>query len=213
MKALDLVGQRFGRLVVQERVESDIKRSTFFECLCDCGSTIIATGSNLRRGGYTSCGCYRRSVKATHGMHNTTEYNIWRQMLQRCTNPKARYFENYGGRGITVCEEWTTFESFFRDMGFRPSLNHTIDRIDNGKGYNKENCRWATAAEQSRNTTRNRNFTINGKTQCITDWAKQLGCTTQSIKCRLRSGWTEEEAFTTPIQARYESQKPWNLAA
>lgn len=118
-------------------------------------------------------------------------------MLTRCTNPVFPSFKRYGGRGITVCERWLKFQNFLADMGERPA-GRTLERRDNNGPYLKENCRWATAAEQSRNTRRNRFMTYQGRTLCVTDWAKELGMPRERLKARLESGWTVERALGTP---------------
>lgn len=123
------------------------------------------------------------------------EYTIWGEMKARCLNKNR---ENYGGRGITVCSRWLRFEEFIKDMGTRPSKNHSIDRIDNDKGYFKENCKWATWKEQSRNKRNNVNITYQGKTQCLPDWAEELGISKSTLQSRInRSNWPIERAFTT----------------
>ena len=115
-----------------------------------------------------SCGCYQKEVvkktMTTHGYNSngviSSEYKSWHSMLQRITNPKNDEYQNYGGRGLTVCEEWKKFENFIKDMGNKPTPNHSIDRIDNAKGYYKENCKWSTKFEQAQNkqvTKRNTN--------------------------------------------------------
>jgi hypothetical protein len=139
-------------------------------------------------------------------------------MRQRCTNPNAQGFEHYGGRGIRVCAWWDSFESFLTDMGERPSLKHSLDRIDNDGhyscGYCEEcrangwpaNCRWATAAEQWRNSSRIRLLTLRGRTQCLEDWAAELGISTATLGGRLKRGWSIEQAITTPPAYRGEDR-------
>lgn len=93
----------------------------------------------------------------THGMTNTSEYRSWHHMKGRCLNPKDYDYKNYGGRGIDICQDWVdSFESFYKDMGPKPSRNHSLERIDNSKGYNKENCKWATRKEQNNNQRKRR---------------------------------------------------------
>lgn len=113
-------------------------------------------------------------------------------MRRRCNRPGAARFADYGGRGITVCPRWDSFAAFLADMGPAPSREHSIDRVDNSKGYSPENCRWATAAEQSRNTRRTRMITIGAETLCIADWAAKVGIDAMSFKSRLKRGWTGE---------------------
>lgn len=122
----------------------------------------------------------------------------WESMIQRCHNSNHPTYEHYGRRGITVCREWRfSFASFLRDMGCKPRDNrYTIERIDGTKGYFRENCRWATHAEQMRNTTQNRNITFNGETLCLSDWAERYGLNKETLSNRFRMGWSMEKALT-----------------
>lgn len=122
-------------------------------------------------------------------------------MIQRCTNPKDRAFPAYGGRGILVCESWMTFDNFIRDMGLRTSPHHSLERIDNSKGYSKENCRWATRLEQVRNTRRNVILEHDGKRMCLLDWAKHIGMPYNRLRSRIRYGWDTARALTAPWSA------------
>jgi hypothetical protein len=149
-------GQRFGKLsVVGLHPERDARnRNRLWICRCECGGETLAAGSDLVRGHSTSCGCERN--RGRHGMakHGKVHplYRAWSDLNSRCSNPNHQSWEYYGGRGITVCQRWRdSFEAFASDMGARPTPRHSIDRIDNDRGYEPGNCRWATASEQMRN--------------------------------------------------------------
>lgn len=135
----------------------------------------------------------------THGMTYTPTFNSWANMIQRCTNTKHPDYKYYGGRGIKICEEWKLFINFFNDIGIRPE-GMTLNRIDNGKGYFKENCRWATWIEQQNNSRHVNLITFNGETKSIRQWAQQTGINENTIRLRIsKSGWTIEEALTLPL--------------
>jgi hypothetical protein len=131
------------------------------------------------------------------------EYNIWDGMVQRTTNPKNPKFPRYGGRGITMCVEWRgDFARFYADMGPRPSPKHSIERQNNDGDYTPENCCWATAAEQSRNTRLTRFITVNEQTRCISEWAEVSGLSKTAIHSRLHASWPEDLAVTLPKGSR-----------
>jgi hypothetical protein len=137
-------------------------------------------------------------------MSGSKEHMIWQSMKDRCSNPNNKRYDLYGERGITVCDEWkNSFEQFYKDMGPKPTSKHSIDRVDVDGNYCKENCRWATDAEQSRNTRSNINITYNGKTQCLQDWANELEIPAHRIRRRMKeSGATFEQAINTPLNER-----------
>ena len=137
--------------------------------------------------------------KLKHWMYGTPThhtYQTWTNMIQRCTNPLAWGFKNYGGRGITVCKRWLKFENFLKDMGVRPE-GKTIERINNNAGYTKSNCRWATTAEQSVNRRNNRPLTFESKTQPMSVWAKELNIRYETLAVRKHRGWSDERALST----------------
>ncbi len=134
-----------------------------------------------------------------HGMRWTPEYQSWLGMKQRCSNPKKREFQNYGGRGIRVCPEWTvSFSAFFTYVGNRPTIKHSLDRIDVNGDYEPGNVRWATQKEQIDNTTVVKMVTINGRTQSQAAWGREMGLSNGQITGRIKSGWGQIEAIVTP---------------
>lgn len=127
------------------------------------------------------------------------EYNVWSTMKARCSNPNHKDFHNYGGRGISVCHRWRKFENFISDMGFRPSVKHTLERRDNNKDYCPSNCRWATQKEQQNHRRNNHLITRAGRTQTLQQWADELGMNRQMIYKRIvLRGWSVDKALTTP---------------
>lgn len=143
-----------------------------------------------------------RDWRFRHGAttHNSVskEYAVWASMRRRCDNPRNPSYPRYGARGITVCERWTRFENFIADMGPCP-VGLTLERIDNAKGYEPSNCKWATYGEQNRNTSQTRWMTLNGVTMCMQDWCHRTGLTRNTINSRIRLGWSVERILTTPV--------------
>jgi len=143
-----LAGQRFGKWTVVSEVDERKHGQVCWLCKCDCGNEKVVASAVLRKGKSKSCGCYRESVKRTHGMYQTPTHRVWSNMIQRCHNPENTAYRNYGARGITVSDRWRqSFEAFFTDMGDIPFKGAQIDRANNDLGYSKENCRWVTRSE------------------------------------------------------------------
>lgn len=212
VKASNRIGQQFGRLTVTALYGRKEDGSAIMLCECSCGAVVTVPCRGLVTRHVQSCGCLNRDLtierSTVHGMYGSTEYTTWCGMIQRCTNTKAISYPRYGGRGITVCEAWKKFSNFYRDMGPKPSKDHTLDRMDNNGPYCKENCRWATQREQGSNQRTNRLVTLNGKTQTLTQWASESGIPLATLWARLsKYGWTIEKALTTPVNAH---RKPSN---
>lgn len=202
---VDLTGQRFGRLTVVQRVEDYIspkgERKTVWLCCCDCGNTVPSMGCFLVSGKMKSCGCLRNErIKAqatVHGRCKTRLYRIWCGMKARCCNSKNSAYQRYGGRGITICDEWRndfmTFHRWAMANGYQEGLS--IDRINNDEGYNPENCQWATITQQNRNKRNLHYVTLNGETKAVAEWCEQYNLSQQTVHNRLKYGWSPEEAL------------------
>lgn len=149
----DLSGKRYGHLVAQWPVGRNVLRKTMWLCLCDCGKIHIARGTAMTTGNTKTCGCNEKTNAKTHGYgYSDPVYRAWRYMISRCENPNRKFFCNWGGRGIKVCERWrNSFLAFLEDMGQKPSPKHSIDRINNDGNYEPGNVRWATPLEQVHN--------------------------------------------------------------
>ena len=201
----DLTGKVFSRLTVISYAGKR-KGNQHWNCKCECGAETAPTTSKLTCGYTKSCGCLHREITSellrTHGRTGSVEYIAWKGMVQRTTNPGAPAYMNYGGRGITISDSWrNSFENFLADMGERPSPDHSIDRIDNDKGYSAENCRWATHAEQMRNR---RMFKINtsghtGVNQCQGKWQARI--TVNSVRKWLGTFTDIDDAIAARLEA------------
>jgi hypothetical protein len=198
------IGARFGRFVIVARAPRR-KSTSYVLCRCDCGTVKEVNCANLASGKTHSCGCLRPQLCAlkvtTHGQsHLIPEYRIWAHMKGRCLNPNDRSFARYGGRGITVCERWLSFENFLADMGQRPSPEHSLERKENNDGYHPDNCIWATPLEQANNKRRSLFIEYGGERLTIAQWARRTGMGYACIISRLRYGWPPERIFNTPIR-------------
>jgi sugar diacid utilization regulator len=203
-KMKNLLGMKFGRLTVlgldDQRASDGQAR---WICLCNCGETTVVMGGNLTRGHSKSCGCWMRErmskLNLTHGKSSLKIYSIWMGMLKRCQSRNDPSYDRYGGRGIKVCKRWQKFENFCADMG-DPPPGMTLDRIDNDSDYSPENCQWATIQEQNNNKRNNRMFEYRGEEFTITQLARQVGMHPETLRYRLRNGWSLEKAVETPVQ-------------
>lgn len=220
-KIIDLTGVRFGSLTA-EKVTRVSGEKPVWLCACDCGGSATATNSELNRGRKKGCPvCTKNNARAGLGVkgsacvnykhggasrgENTKEYKTWASMRRRCELPSQRSYKHYGGRGITVCPEWThDFEAFVRCVGMAPSEKHTLDRIDPNGNYEPGNVRWATMAEQSVNRTNNDYIEYRGERLALSQWADRFGIKYQTLWARIHVyKWPVETAFTAPINEQH----------
>lgn len=202
MRQKNYDGMRFGRHVVLRRDHKDEKGYWWFLCRCDCGNEFM-----LRQGHVSDpCGCGCRKGSPIHHSTNTRLYGIWCGIKARCYNPKTDSYPNYGGRGITVCDEWIHNFIAFRDWAMANGYDEnaefgecTIERKDGNGNYEPSNCKWATQKEQSNNIRNNRRITYNGETLTIAEWAERLGVNYHTLYTRLDRGWSLDEVFTLPF--------------
>lgn len=205
-KEIDITGQKFNMLTAIRRVPNYKPTGVYWLCRCDCGNECVVKKYDLIHLRQISCNCFqKKSAREKHTIHggiNTKLYPIWVSMKQRCKNPNHCAYHNYGGRGITVCEEWLgkngfeNFRQWSEKSGYREGLS--IDRIDNDKGYSPDNCRWATYKEQANNRRGVHKITFNGETHSPAEWSRIVGISETTIKNRLfKDHNTVEEALTT----------------
>lgn len=198
----DIIGKRFGKLTVVEYCGMKGDQS-LWKCLCDCGNERICQIQYLRTSKNHSCGCVNPLEK--HGMSRSKIYHVWNGMKERCGNPNDKNYHNYGGRGITVCDEWLGehgFENFYKwavEAGYDESKSRaeqSIDRINVNGNYEPNNCRWATQKEQANNERRNIRITYKGKTQTAKQWSEELGINYRTMRSRIKSGLSTEDILS-----------------
>lgn len=210
---IDISGQRFGRLITIKRLIPSGETRNKWLCQCDCGNKCLATTSDLRRGKTKSCGCLKKELDKNrnkrHGMSNTSLHKRWRSIKDRCFNSKSKSFKNYGGRGISMCDEWkNSFESFENwALGNGYQENLTIERIDVDGNYEPKNCCWIPLEEQAKNRRTTRLISFNGETYSIREWSKRLGISESTLYFRLNSGWDIKDAFTIPVGSTQNHKK------
>lgn len=197
----DLSGKTFGRLTVMHYTHSDSHRVPHYLCKCECGTEKIISSQSLKRGLTVSCGCYHRERHHVHGITGHPLLDVYRHMKDRCSDPTYHAYKDYGGRGITVCDEWMNDAKAFYDWavsnGYKEGL--TLDRVDNNGNYEPSNCRWATRTEQGNNKRNNIVLEFNGKAMTLHDWARALNINPGTLDSRLRNGWSIEKALTCGI--------------
>jgi hypothetical protein len=175
--------------------------------MCSCGNEVKALGGNIRRGLTKSCGCLRDENRIKHGMWGTPTYWVWHSMLDRCRNSEHKSYKNYGGRGVKVCDRWFKFENFLADMGEQPK-DLTLDRRNNDGNYEPRNCRWITQKEQCRNRRGNWDPIIyKCENKLPVEFAEQYGINPETLKSRLRRGWSATKAIETPINIEFRRKK------
>ena len=196
-KFVDLIGKKFSRLTVIKRMENDKYHNTKWLCRCECGNEVVVYALALRSGDTCSCGCLRNK----HGLRKSRLYRIWQHIKERCYKPNTKCYNNYGGRGIKMYQEWLDdFMNFYEwamSNGYKDDL--TIDRIDVNGNYEPSNCRWVTQKVQARNTRVNNYITYNGETKCVAEWAEIYNIKPATLSYRLHHGWNIEKALTLPI--------------
>ena len=216
MKLIDLTGKRYGRLVVEKLDHIQKlpcgKNERHYLCKCDCGNYKVIRACSLRSGDAKSCGCYHKELllkrQTTHNMTKTTLYKAWCNMKARCYNTRRKDYCNYGGRGITMCEEWKDFEVFkewalkngYKEKKVNGKNILSLDRIDVDGNYCPENCRWATDKQQANNKRTTKRFYYNGQNLTAREWSDLLGINYVTLVGRLHnSSWSVERALTEPV--------------
>ena len=210
-QALDLVGDRYGRLTVVSRAPNSGSHGRRWNCACECGGATVASVGNLRSGAVESCGCAQREAAArscrarsvTHGMTRTRLYTIWRAMKARCERSTNVGFSAYGGRGISVCAEWSSsfeaFKAWAESNGYYDDLS--IDRVDVNGNYEPANCRWATPKQQSNNRRSSKLLTIAGETRTLQQWSDASGLKAGTILYRIGAAWPPSRILE-PLRGR-----------
>lgn len=202
MRKLNLTGQRFGRLVVIKEAGRSSDGRVRWLCKCDCGNyTSTPSTKTLRNGTCRSCGCIEKEKpnSRTHGMSNTKLFAVWNSMKQRCLNQNSKSYKNYGGRGITVCQEWQedfqTFYDWAMANGYQEGLE--IDRIYVNGNYEPDNCRWVTSKKNNNNRRNNAKIKIGGEEHTAAEWSEITGIHRNTILDRFNSGKPPEEILKT----------------
>lgn len=197
-----MIGQKFGRLTVLEELPERKHNTRVYRCKCDCGNIIDVRKDMLKNGNTKSCGCLQREAasvvgknKRTHGKSKTRLYSIYHHIINRCYNKNTRNYQNWGGRGIKICDAWLNdfmnFYSWAINNGYHEGLS--IDRINVDGNYEPDNCRWATSKEQGNNRRTSIFLTYNGKTQTLKQWSEELGCKYGTMNVRYHEGWPVKE--------------------
>ena len=201
MKHQDKIGKKFNRLTVLSLEYRDEHYFAF--CRCDCGTEKEVRFERVLINRIKSCGCLKRELNKaqflTHNLSNTSEHRSWMSMRQRCLNPNEPRYKSYGGRGIKICDRWIeSFENFLEDLGFKPTLKHTLERKDVNGDYTPENCCWATNKEQSRNRQDTIYFEISGEKKSLIEWCEIYNVSYDRVRSRVKRGIDIKLALTLP---------------
>lgn len=198
----DISGQKFNMVTAIKYVGNDKQNCPLYECLCDCGRIFISRRSSLVNGHTKSCG-HHRAKYATTEEKKERLFPIWRNMINRCYKPSDPAYKRYGGRGISVCDQWRNsyydFREWANNNGYSDDL--TIDRVDNNGNYEPSNCRWADRYTQNNNTSRNRYIEYQGESLTLSQWARRLGMSPETLYKRLQR-WPIDQAFNNPKYGR-----------
>lgn len=208
---VDRTGQRLGRLIISEfvgyRTSGRGVRRAMWRCVCDCGGETTISSKTIAAKSAKSCGCLQKETVSrattTHGKSRTRLYKVWTAMKSRCHHEGDPQYHHYGGRGIHVCDRWRqSFENFEHDVGERPSSKHSLDRIDNDKGYEPGNIRWATARQQLLNRRKSIKYEYEGEMLSCREISERSGMKYMTLHQRLKKGMTAYEAVNTPLDPR-----------
>lgn len=208
----NIIGKKFTRIIVIKYLYSNKNKKRIYLCRCDCGIEKNIIGADLLNGTTKSCGClFLESLKKrsrVHYLSNTYEYKAWANMKTRCLNKKGIQYKDYGGRGISIDKNWkNSFLNFYKDMGPRPTNKHTLDRINNNKGYYKNNCRWTTMEVQNCNQRRNKYLSYKGMRKTISEWAKFLKLSDGTIRARINYGFSIDKILSPNLLIRTRGKK------
>lgn len=209
-KKLDLAGRVFGYLTVTTENKTLAPGKIKWKCLCKCGSEVYVATYDLTSGHTKSCGCFHkeraRAANITHGCAKigkvTEEYRAWQHMIKRCTDKNQSNYQYYGGRGITFCERWRSFENFLEDMGNKPDSSYSLDRLDVNGNYEPANCIWATKLQQANNKRNSSFLTHGGITLTVAEWARKLNVSASTLNARKAAGWDDSRIIETPVDSR-----------
>jgi hypothetical protein len=196
----DLTGERFGRLLVEGKGGYNKHHQLYWRCECECGKRKEVLGSLLRNSMTQSCGCLQKEsiskVNFKHGMAKSNIWSIHRSMMDRCYSPNNKAYKHYGARGISVCDRWHDFESFFKDMGNKPD-GMSLERVNNNGNYSPDNVIWADSKTQANNRTNSVMLTYNNRTQTMAQWCEEIDLKIATVWARLNKyGYSVEQALT-----------------